>query len=37
VLVAHALSELIGRSRRRVGDDGDAWRSLLFGAPPVVA
>jgi hypothetical protein len=25
---------LIGRQRRRVGDVGDDWRSLLFGAPP---
>jgi hypothetical protein len=31
------VSELIGRCRRRIGDDGDVWRSLLFGAPPVVA
>jgi hypothetical protein len=28
---------LIGRQRRRPGDDGDDWRSLLLGAPPVLA
>src|SRR5690606_23359554 len=26
---------LVGRTRRRVGDVGDGWRSLLHGAPPV--
>jgi hypothetical protein len=28
---------LIGRQRRRPGDDGDDWRSLLLGAPPGLA
>ena len=28
---------LIGRYRRRAGDVGDAWRSLLLGAPPALA
>ena len=28
---------LIGRHRRRPGDVGDDWRSLLLGAPPGLA
>ena len=27
---------LIGRYRRRAGDVGDGWRSLLLGAPPAL-
>jgi hypothetical protein len=30
-------SDLIGRQRRRPGDDGEDWRSLLLGAPPALA
>jgi hypothetical protein len=28
---------LVGRHRRRLGDVGDDWRSLLLGAPPATA
>lgn len=34
LLLAVAGIRLIGRRQRRVGDVGDAWRSLLLGAPP---
>jgi hypothetical protein len=34
LLLAVAAFPLIGRRQRRVGDVGDAWRSLLLGAPP---
>ena len=39
VLAAFALtaSGLVGRRLRRIGDNGDDWRSLLEGAPPAVA
>ncbi|HEY8524462.1 MAG TPA: hypothetical protein VIL48_05845 [Acidimicrobiales bacterium] len=32
-----AASGLVGRRRRRIGDVGDDWRSLLVGAPPARA
>jgi hypothetical protein len=33
--VAHASrSRTFGGGQRRLDDDGDDWRSLLFGAPP---
>jgi len=38
VLAAIALAaDLVGRTRRRLGDVGDDWRSLLVGAPPARA
>jgi hypothetical protein len=37
VLLAFTALGLIGRAHRRVGDDGDRWRSLLLGAPPATA
>ena len=30
-------SGLVGRRLRRIGDNGDDWRSLLEGAPPAGA
>lgn len=32
-----AIRGLVGRRRRRIGDVGDSWRSLLLGAPPALA
>lgn len=32
--LACSATGLVGRQRRRVGDVGDDWRSLLLGAPP---
>src|SRR4051812_15209855 len=34
--VPMVLAGLVGRTRRRIGDVGDEWRCLLFGAPPAV-
>ena len=39
ILGAFALtaSGMVGRRLRRIGDNGDDWRSLLEGAPPAAA
>ena len=34
---ALSVSGMVGRRLRRIGDNGDDWRSLLEGAPPAVA
>lgn len=34
---ALTASGLVGRRLRRIGDNGDDWRSLLEGAPPAAA
>ena len=34
LLLGVTAFRLVGRRQRRVGDVGDAWRSLLLGAPP---
>lgn len=37
VLVAVAAAAVVLARRHRLDDDGDAWRSLLVGAPPALA
>jgi hypothetical protein len=32
--LAHASRSRVFGGQRRLDDDGDDWRSLLFGAPP---
>lgn len=36
LVTASVEAGIVGRYLRRIGDNGDDWRSLLEGAPPAL-